>query len=63
MDNKNRTIIGYLLVIISAIAVSIKGIFAKMLYSYGLGPPHPSGHALYHSAADVLGTAVFLSFG
>ena len=38
MDNKNRTIIGYLLVIISAIAVSIKGIFAKMLYSYGLDP-------------------------
>src|SRR3990172_5989585 len=38
MDNKNKTITGYILVIISAIAVSIKGIFAKMLYSYGLDP-------------------------
>lgn len=38
MDNKYKSIIGYLLVTISAIAVSIKGIFAKMLYSYGLDP-------------------------
>ena len=38
MKLKNSSFAGYLLIAVSAIAFSAKGIFAKILYSYGLDP-------------------------
>ncbi|MBI3398017.1 MAG: DMT family transporter [Deltaproteobacteria bacterium] len=38
MKNQNTSLAGYLLITISAVTFSAKGIFAKVLYSYGIDP-------------------------
>lgn len=38
MDEKRRYIIGYAATVVSAMTFAVKGIFAKLLYSYGIDP-------------------------
>ena len=38
MQNQNSSLTGYILIAISAVTFSAKGIFAKVLYNYGLDP-------------------------
>jgi drug/metabolite transporter (DMT)-like permease len=38
MQNQNSSLTGYILIAISAVTFSAKGIFAKALYNYGLDP-------------------------
>lgn len=37
-DSKGRNLLGYILVVVSAVSFSAKGIFAKIIYGYGVDP-------------------------